>query len=100
MSSGSRPSRPKLRSDAPCGGTRSRDTSRTMVVAATTDVRKVLVLIVTTFALGGEFAAWRRLRPFRLRTAASVRVYEAVIGAVRVRVVLTRTGQAAAAGAP
>jgi nucleoside phosphorylase len=70
-----------------------------MVVAGTIDVWNALVLIVTTFALGGEFAAWRRRRPFRLRAAAPVRVYEAVIGAVRVRVVLTGIGQRAATAA-
>jgi nucleoside phosphorylase len=63
------------------------------------DALDVLVLIVTTFAIGGEFAAWRRLRAFRRCAGGPVPVYEARIGSVRVRVVLTGIGQRAAAAA-
>lgn len=54
------------------------------------------MLVVTTFALGGEFAAWRRLRPFRRTLSTPVRAYEARIGGVRLRVVLTGVGPRAA----
>jgi adenosylhomocysteine nucleosidase len=54
------------------------------------------VLVVTTFALSGEFAAWRRLRPFRRSANGPGRAYEARIGGVRLRVVLTGIGERAA----
>jgi adenosylhomocysteine nucleosidase len=56
------------------------------------------VLVVTTFALDSEFAAWRRLRPFR-RSEGPVPIYESWIGSVRLRVVLTGIGQHAATAA-
>jgi adenosylhomocysteine nucleosidase len=70
-----------------------------MRTAGTTDVQDARVLIVTTFALAREFTAWRRLRPFRRDTATPVPVYEAMIGAARVRVVITGIGRRAAAAA-
>ena len=55
------------------------------------------MLVVTTFALGAEFAAWRRLRPFRRSISTPVRAYETRIDGVRLRVVLTGIGRRAAA---
>jgi adenosylhomocysteine nucleosidase len=57
------------------------------------------VLVVTTFALDGEFAAWRRLRPFRRCADGPVPAHETRIGGVRLRVVLTGIGQRAAKAA-
>jgi adenosylhomocysteine nucleosidase len=57
------------------------------------------VLLAVTFALGGEFAAWRRLRTFQRCADRPVPVYEARIGAGRVRVVLTGIGHRAATAA-
>jgi adenosylhomocysteine nucleosidase len=56
------------------------------------------VLVVTTFALDSEFAAWRRLRPFR-RIDGPVPIYETRIDRVHLRVVLTGIGSVAATAA-
>jgi adenosylhomocysteine nucleosidase len=56
------------------------------------------VLVVTTFALDSEFAAWRRRRPFR-RVEGFVPIYETQIDRVHVRVVLTGIGSEAATAA-
>jgi adenosylhomocysteine nucleosidase len=53
------------------------------------------VLVVTTFALHSEFAAWRRLRRFR-RIDGPVPIYETRIDTVHLRVVLTGIGAHAA----
>jgi adenosylhomocysteine nucleosidase len=57
------------------------------------------VFVVATFALNGEFAAWRRLRLFRRCTAGPVPAYETRIGGNRLRVVLTGIGPRAASAA-
>ena len=56
------------------------------------------MLVVTTFALDSEFAPWRRRRAFR-RSEGGAPIYEARIGSVRLRVVLTGIGQQAATAA-
>lgn len=56
------------------------------------------MLVVTTFALDSEFAAWRRLRPFR-RIEGPVPIYETCIDRVHLRVVLTGIGSEAATAA-
>jgi adenosylhomocysteine nucleosidase len=56
------------------------------------------VLVVTTFALDSEFAAWRRLRPFR-RIDGPVPTYDTRIDRVHLRVVLTGIGSEAATAA-
>jgi adenosylhomocysteine nucleosidase len=57
------------------------------------------VVVAVTFALGGEFASWRRLRPFRRCADRPVPAYETRIGRVRIRVVLTGIGDRAATAA-
>ena len=49
--------------------------------------------ILVTFALGNEFAAWRKLRSFRQGFGAAGAVYEARIGDAAVRVLLTGAGE-------
>jgi nucleoside phosphorylase len=56
------------------------------------------VFVVTTFALDSEFAAWRRLRPFR-RIGGHVPIYETRIERVQLRAVLTGIGSDAATAA-
>jgi adenosylhomocysteine nucleosidase len=56
------------------------------------------VLVVTTFALDSEFAAWRRLRPFR-RIDGPIPIYDTRIERVHLRVVLTGIGSDAATAA-
>jgi nucleoside phosphorylase len=56
------------------------------------------VLVVTTFALDSEFAAWRRLRSFR-PIDGLVPIYETRIDTVHLRVVLTGIGSDAATAA-
>ena len=56
------------------------------------------MLVVTTFALDSEFAAWRRRRPFR-QIDGPVPVYETRIDRVHLRVGLTGIGSDAAAAA-
>ena len=48
--------------------------------------------IVVSFAVGPEFAPWRRLRYFRRGLAEGIPVHEACIGDAEVRVVLTGVG--------
>lgn len=57
------------------------------------------MVVVATFALGGEFASWRRLRPFRRCADGPVPAYETRVGDVRLRVLLTGIGQRAATAA-
>jgi adenosylhomocysteine nucleosidase len=57
------------------------------------------VIVAATFALGGEFAAWRRLRPFRRCADGPLPAYETRVGRVTLRVVLTGIGQRAATAA-
>ncbi|HMF60213.1 MAG TPA: hypothetical protein VK595_07575 [Vicinamibacterales bacterium] len=57
------------------------------------------MVVAATFALGGEFASWRRLRPFRRCADGSVPAFETRVGGVRLRVVLTGIGQRAATAA-
>ena len=57
------------------------------------------MIVAATFALGGEFASWRRLRAFRRCENGHVPAYVTRIGSVRLRVVLTGVGQRAASAA-
>src|SRR5262249_2986501 len=58
-----------------------------------------LVVVAATFALGGEFASWRRRRPFQRSAHGPVPTYETHVNAIRLRVVLTGIGQRAATAA-
>src|SRR4029453_17323029 len=59
----------------------------------------IAVVVAATFALPGEFASWRRLRPFRRCAVGPVPSYETRVGCVRLRVVLTGIGHRAATAA-
>ncbi len=52
--------------------------------------------ILVTFAVDAEFAPWQRLREFRGAAASSLRIFDAEIGGVQVRAVLTGMGKASA----
>ena len=57
------------------------------------------MFVLATFALGGEFAAWRRLRRFRRCANGPLTAYHTRVGDVHLRVVLTGIGQRAATAA-
>jgi len=57
------------------------------------------MVVTATFAVDAEFAAWRRLRPFRRCANQPVPSYQARISGVRLRVVLTGIGHRAATAA-